>query len=86
MITPEMIDNFLCVPMETVNIESLADISAVTLDDSLSKEKRLEYVWEKLQNPFCFRYEDMGIKLAFDDGAPPIQEVLTNLLIPKKSG
>ncbi|WP_326068419.1 hypothetical protein [Paenibacillus chibensis] len=28
----------------------------------------------------------MGVKLEFDDAAPPIQEVLTNFMIRKKSG
>ena len=86
MITPEMIDGFMSVNMETVNIESLVDISTLEFDNSLPKEKRLDYVLEKLKNPFCFRYGEMGIKLEFDDNAPPMSEVLTNFLIRKKSG
>jgi len=86
VITPEMIDSFMSVNMETVNTESLTDISTLEFDNSLPKEKRLDYVLEKLHNPFCFRYGKMGIKLEFDDNAPPIQEVLTNFLIRKKSG
>jgi len=86
MITPEMIDNFMSVNMDTVNVESLADISTLELNNSLPKEARLDYVLEKLKNPFCFRYGEMGIKLEFDDNAPPMGEVLTNFLIRKKSG
>ena len=86
VITPEMIDSFMSVDMETVNMESLADISKLEFDNSLLKEKRLAYVLEKLKNPFCFRYGEMGIKLEFDENAPPIQEVLTSFLIRKKSG
>lgn len=86
MITPEMIDNFMSVNMNTVDVQKLADISTLELDNSIPKEKRLAYVLEKLKNPLCFRYGDMGIKLEFDDNAPPIQEVLTNFLIRKKSG
>jgi len=86
VITPEMIDSFMSVDMETVNMESLADISKLEFDNSLPKEKRLVYVLEKLKNPFCFRYGEMGIKLEFDENAPPIQEVLTSFLIRKKSG
>ena len=86
VITPEMIDGFMSVNMETVNMEGLADISTLELDNSLPKEKRLEYVLEKLKNPFCFRYGEMGIKLEFDDNAPPMSEVLTSFLIRKKSG
>lgn len=86
MITPEMIDGFMRVNMETVDVQKLADISTLELDNSLPKEKRMAYVLEKLKNPLCFRYGEMGIKLEFDDNAPPIQEVLTNFLIRKKSG
>lgn len=86
MITPEMIDDFESVNMNEVEVWKLADISALEFDDSLTKEERLSYMLEKLRNPLCFRYGAMGIKLAFDDNAPPLQEVLTNFLIRKKRG
>ena len=86
MITPEMIDGFMSVNMNTVELEKLADITTLELDNSLPKEKRLAYVLEKLKNPLCFRCGDMGIKLEFDDTEPSLQEVLTSFLIRKKSG
>lgn len=43
------------------------------------------YVSDKLCNPLCFRYGDMGIKLEFDHTAPCLQEVLTSLMIRKKT-
>ena len=86
MLTLETIDNMMSVDMNTVDVQKLADISTLEFDNSLPKEKRMDYVLEKLKNPFCFRCGEMGIKLEFDDNAPPIQEVLTNFLIRKKSG
>lgn len=86
MITPEMIADFMSVNIESADVEKLSDISTLELNNSLSKEKRLAYILDKLKNPFCFRYGTMGIKLEFDDNAPSIQEVLTNFLIRKKSG
>lgn len=86
MITPEMVNDFMSVNMETADVEKLTDISTLELNLSLSMEKRPAYVLEKLKNPLCFRYGDMGIKLEFDDNGPPIQEVITNFLIRKKSG
>lgn len=86
MITPKIIDDFMSVNMETVDVQKLSDISTLELDNSLPKEKRMSYVLKKLKNPLCFRYGEMGIKLEFDDNAPPLQEVLTNFLIHKKSG
>ena len=86
MLTQEMIDTLMSVNMNTVDVEKLANISTTELDNSLSKEKRLNYNIENLINPFCFRFGEMGIKLEFDDNAPPLKEVLANFLIRKKSG
>ena len=86
MITPKIIDDFMSVSIETADVQKLADISTLELDNSLPKEKRPAYVLEKLKNPLCFRYGSMGIKLEFDDNAPPLQDLLTNFLIRKKSG
>lgn len=86
MITSSMIDSFMNVNIETVNVEKLVDISTLEFDNSLPQEKRLAYVLEKLKNPLCFRCGEIGVKLEFDDTAPPIQEMLTNFMIRKKSG
>ncbi|NGP46821.1 hypothetical protein G4V62_18430 [Bacillaceae bacterium SIJ1] len=86
MITTELIDHLMSVDMETVDTEKLADLSTFEFDNSLPLEKRPAYVLEKLKNPLCFRCGDVGVKLEFDDTAPPIQEVLTNFMIRKKSG
>lgn len=86
MLTQEMIDNLMVVNMNTVDVEKLVNISTIELDNSLSKVMRMKYNLEKLKNPFCFCFGEMGIKLEFDDNAPPLEEVLSNFLIRKKSG
>ncbi|MBE6013028.1 hypothetical protein P4H94_24040 [Paenibacillus macerans] len=86
MITSALIDSFMSVNMDTVDRSKLTDISTLEFDNTLPKEKRPAYVLEKLKNPLCFRCGEVGIKLEFDDNAPPIQEVLTNFMIRKKSG
>lgn len=86
MITSALIDSFMNVNMDTVDRSKLADISVLEFDNTLPKERRPAYVLEKLKNPLCFRCGEVGIKLEFDDNAPPIQEVLTNFMIRKKSG
>lgn len=86
MITSTLIDSFMSVNMDTVDRSILTDISTLEFDNTLPKEKRPAYVLEKLKNPFCFRCGEVGVKLEFDDNAPPFQEVLTNFMIRKKSG
>lgn len=86
MITSALVDRLMSVSMETVDPENLADICTLEFDNSLPIEQRPAYVLEKLKNPLCFRCGEVGVKLEFDDNAPPIQEVLTNFIIRKKSG
>ncbi len=86
MITSAMIDSFMNVNMETIDIGKLFDISTLEFDNSLPKEKRPAYVLEKLKNPLCFRCGEVGVKLEFDDTALPLQDLLTNFMIRKKSG
>ncbi|EMS72753.1 DUF6870 family protein [Ruminiclostridium cellobioparum] len=86
MITSAMIDSFMSVNMETVDIGKLVDISMLEFDNSLPKENRPAYVLEKLKNPLCFRCGEVGVKLEFDDTAPSVQEVLASFMIRKKSG
>ncbi len=56
MITSALIDSFMSVNMDTVDRSRLADISTLEFDNTLPKDKRLDYVMEKLRNPLCFRY------------------------------
>ncbi len=86
MIVSKTIDKFMSVDVTKENVEDLTDISTLKFDNSLPKEKRLAYIMKNLDNPFCFRYGNMGIQLEFDDGAPSIEEILTGFLIRKKSG
>ncbi|MBB6024855.1 hypothetical protein HNR77_006001 [Paenibacillus sp. JGP012] len=86
MITSALNAGYKTVKMETVDKEKLTDISTIKFDKSLPMEKRSVYIIKKLKNPFCFRCGDVVILLEFDDTAPPIQEVLTNFMIRKKSG
>lgn len=86
MLTPEMVDHLMNVNLDTVNVQTLADISTLELDPFLPKDERMARVLDGLGNPFCFRCGDMGIHLEFDDDAPPLAEVLAGFLLRKKSG
>lgn len=37
-------------------------------------------------DPFCFRCGEIGVKLEYDNNAPPLQEVLTRFMLRKQSG
>lgn len=74
------------VDIRTVNKEDLVDVFGLSFDYTVPKEKRGEQVLQKVKNPYCFRVGDMGVKLEFMDGAPPLQDCFTNFLKRKKSG
>ena len=86
MLMPEIMDRLKCADIDAVDIQGLSDIREMEFDNARAANERLEYAREKLGNPFCFRYGNMGIKLEFDDGAPTLTQVLTDLLLRKKSG
>lgn len=85
MITIALIKKFVSVNMRTTDPSSLDDIRKLEFDSSIPVEERSAYVLKKLKNPLCFRCGEVGIKLEFEDAAPPVEELLTHFLIRKKS-
>ena len=74
------------VNIETVNKDDLVDVSGISFDKSVPQEKRAAVIIDAVKNPYCFRVGDMGVKLEFSEGAPPLQEMLTDFLKRKKGG
>lgn len=74
------------IDITTVNKEDLVDVSGLTFDNTVPREKRAAQVLRKVKNPYCFRVGDMGVKLEFLDSAPPLEDCFTDFLQRKKSG
>jgi hypothetical protein len=81
----DMIEKYMNVDIRETEARELADISKLQLDTSIAIEKRFSYVLEKLNNPFCFRCGEMGIKLEFDESGPSVQEAVESFFLRKKS-
>ncbi|HCC34866.1 MAG TPA: hypothetical protein DEQ02_04245 [Ruminococcaceae bacterium] len=86
MFTPEMIDDFMSVDMNTVDRDELVDVSGFTFDNDAPQEQRAALVISSVKNPYCFRVGDMGVKLEFSNNALDLQTVFSNFLKRKKSG
>ena len=86
MLTTKQFDALKNVNIETVEKEKLADVSRMQFDHSLSKTQRMTHILELTENPYCFRYGDIGVKLEFTDDARPLQDVMIDFLIRQKSG
>ena len=74
------------IDVRTVNPETLVDVTKIVIDESLSKEERVAEYLRQVRNPYCFRVDDLGVKLEFLDSAPSLQDVLSDFFQRKKSG
>lgn len=74
------------IDLREVQKKDLADVSGMTFDTSIPKEQRAAQIIRTINNPYCFRVGDMGVKLEFTDSGPSLQDCLTDLLKRKKSG
>ena len=66
--------------------EKLVDVSGMPLDPSIPRKLRAGYILKTTGNPYCFRVDDLGVKLEFLDSAPSLQDVLSDFFQRKKSG
>jgi hypothetical protein len=86
MLSTQKIEELRRVDIGAVDTGALPDISRVKLDNSLPKEKRMARILRAAKNPYCFRYEDMGVKIEFTDTAPSLQDTMAGFLVRQKSG
>lgn len=86
MLSTQKIEELRCVDIGAVDTGALPDISRVKLDNSLPKDKRMARILRAAKNPYCFRYEDMGVKIEFTDTAPSLQDTMARFLVRQKSG
>lgn len=70
--------------IETITRNELVDINAVHIKQDLShKEKILDFL-EQIENPYCFRCEDIPVKVRFTDNGPSLSQALENYFIRLK--
>lgn len=85
-LTWKQIDMLRSADIEAIEKEELADVSGIQLDNSLTKDQRLERILELTKNPYCFRYGDLGVKIEFSEDGPSLQDLITDFLVRQKSG
>ena len=77
--------------MQSVNIgavsaDTLADVSGMAFDNSLSREERIARFLGRAVNPYCFCVGGVGVKIEFAEDGPALQDTLTDFLIRQKKG
>ncbi len=86
MITIQQLDAMQNVDIRSTDKNKLVDVQGFQFDNSLSKRERIEKIIERMKNPYCFRYGDLGVKVEFTDGGPALGDLLTDFFLRKKSG
>jgi hypothetical protein len=66
---------------ERININELADIQDVVIDADLSKEEKLKSYYRQIKNPFCYRFDDMIIRVSFTDNGATFADRIKQYLL-----
>ena len=61
-------------------------MSGLHFNNNLSREDRVARLLHRGENPYCFRFGDVGVKIEFTENGPPLQDALANFLIRQKNG
>ncbi len=67
VVTREELEKMRGIDIETVDPDTLKDISEVKIDKGLSREERIAQFIEQIGNPYCFKCNGMVVKLSFAD-------------------
>lgn len=83
MINSEKLSKFCEIDIEDVSKENLVDESSIKINEKDFTNKFEEFI-DKIKNPYCFKCEDIAIKVEFSDIDLTIEEALTNYFVALK--
>ena len=67
-----------------LEIENLVDIRSVLTDTSLTlEERRLSFI-NQLKNPYCFRYDDIRVRVSFASSKVSLGDLLKQYILSKQ--
>lgn len=69
------------IPLDRVDVDSLADIKDVSVDKSLSREERIAEFVRQIKNPYCFRCGKYIVKARFADNGVSLEDCLQSILL-----
>ena len=85
-LSAQELEQMKSVDIGAVAPESLPDVSGMTFDNALSRKERITRFLQIAKNPYCFCVGGIGVKMAFTENGPSLQDILTDFLIRQKSG
>lgn len=85
-LTAQELEQMQSVNIGAVDADTLADVSSMAFDKTLSREERATRFFRRVRNPYCFSVGGVGVKIEFAEGGPSLQDTLAAFLIRAKSG
>ncbi|MCL2189134.1 MAG: hypothetical protein FWC16_09470 [Defluviitaleaceae bacterium] len=67
--------------MNTININTLADIRDVTINPALSKEERQQSYLRQIKNPHLYRCDDMVVRISYANTTASLADRLKQYLL-----
>lgn len=73
--------NLQNINIETVEKESLVDLSTVIINSDLEKKEKLAKYIQQIRNPYCFVCDGIVVKVSFDKNGKSLEEKLSNYFL-----
>lgn len=73
--------NLQNINIETVEKESLVDLSTVIMNPDLEKKEKLAKYIQQIRNPYCFVCDGIVVKVSFDKNGKSLEEKLSNYFL-----
>ncbi|EGT4625337.1 TPA: hypothetical protein KNN56_001753 [Clostridioides difficile] len=80
MLTVEELQKLRQERLDDVDINTLTDLKNISVDTSISKEKRVEKLLSSGINPYLFRVGDMKIKVVYSNTGKTLSDIIENLV------
>lgn len=80
MFTYEQLHQMQSVDINTVDINSLVDLSTILVDTSTSYVDRACWYLQQIKNPYVFRVGNVAVKIEHTKEGRPLQEAISSYL------
>lgn len=78
--TSDEITSMKKVDIRNVDKDALVDLRSVQIDASKPVQERLQSFLQQIQNPYCFRIDDIAVKVNYKSDGPSFQQNFENIL------
>ena len=75
------IEGMKAVDIQTVDPDTLVDITQISIDENLPKEQRIREYIRQVKNPYCYKVGDVIVKVRYSEtGNKSMNECFEKLL------